>query len=273
MNIFEAIFLGAVQGLTEFLPVSSSGHLVLARVIFGIDAGPILFETAVHIGTLAAVIAALRREIWDILKNLAQPVTAFLVVATIPAVAAALLLRGWLEGAAESGNYLGFAFLATAALLSAAELISRRAVRRAELRGREEMSWRDALVIGACQALAVVPGVSRSGATLAGALARGLGRDFGARFVFLLSIPIILGAGLFQAVELMAGSESAAEAARAVGSGALVAGTLSAAIVGFFAVRIMLKIVREKSLWGFAVYTGALGAFVLLDRFALRIFF
>jgi undecaprenyl-diphosphatase len=130
------------------------------------------------------------------------------------------------------------------------------------------MGWPDALVIGVMQAIAIIPGVSRSGATLSGALSRRLDRDFAARFSFLLSIPAILGAVVFQLKDLVKGD--AAEAAGSVtaqggvGAAAIIAGTLSAAIVGFFAVRLMLKIVREKSLWGFAIYTGVLGLLVLV---------
>jgi undecaprenyl-diphosphatase len=127
------------------------------------------------------------------------------------------------------------------------------------------------------QAIAIIPGVSRSGATLSGALSRRLDRDFAARFSFLLSIPAILGAVVFQLKDLMKGE--AAEAATGaiapagIGATAMISGTLSAAIVGFFAVRLMLKIVREKSLWGFAIYTGVLGLLVLLDQFMLRLVF
>jgi len=361
MSVFEAIFLGVVQGLTEFLPVSSSGHLVLFRQVFGVQAPPLLFDTMVHVGTLIAVFAVLRHDILALLKKIRQPLTLYLIIGTIPAVAAALLFRGWLEMAFETGRYIGFAFLATAALLSAAELLSKRAARRrlgglaglaeqrrpdgqselaeqrelggqgsragalaladaglaaggAERRDPGRLGWLDALVIGLCQALAVIPGISRSGATLSGALSRGLDRGLAARFSFMLSIPVILAAALFQAVEMIGGglatalhyemllcpccrvdallagaaadmpaalaAAPAAAASVAVGGGAdsigalaIAAGTVTAAVVGFFAVRIMLKIVREKSLWGFAIYTGILGLLVLIDQFLLNLVF
>ena len=135
------------------------------------------------------------------------------------------------------------------------------------------MNWLDALVIGALQAIAVIPGVSRSGATLSGSLSRGLNRDFAARFSFLLSIPAILGAVVFQFRDLRKGAATIAGAAETGGIGmtAVIAGTLSAAVVGFFAIRLMLKIVREKSLWGFAIYTGILGLLVLLNQFVIHI--
>ena len=273
MNVFEAIALGIIQGLTEFLPVSSSGHLVLAQKIFGISEPALLFDTMVHVGTLAAVFAVLWKDIWAILRRIVQPLTLYLVIATVPTVIAALAFRHQLEEAFKTGHFLGFAFLATAALLVTAELLAMVSVRKADLSGeevpqeekKENMNWLDALVVGIMQAIAVIPGISRSGATLSGALSRGMNRDFAARFSFLLSIPAILGAVVFQLKELASG-EAANAAGSGIGAGAIIAGTLSAAVTGFFAVRLMLKIIREKPLWGFAIYTGILGIFVLIDQ-------
>jgi len=267
MSIIHAILLGIIQGLTEFLPVSSSGHLVLFQKIFGISEPALLFDTMLHAGTLAAVVAVLWKDIWAILRKLNQPLTLYLIIATVPTVIAALVFRKQLEMAFETGHFLGFAFLATSALLAGAELLARRSV--ASL--RSSMTWLDALVIGLMQAVAIIPGVSRSGATLSGALSRRLDRDFAARFSFLLSIPAILGAVVFQLKDLVKGEAAEAAAGSVtvvggIGAAAMIAGTLSAAIVGFFAVRLMLKIVREKSLWGFAIYTGVLGVLVLLMK-------
>ena len=272
MSVFEAIFLGVIQGLTEFLPVSSTGHLVLSRRILGIGGDLLLFDTMVHIGTLVGVFAVLWKDILAVLKKIAQPLTLFLIIGTIPAVVAALVFRDRLEGAFETGDYLGFAFLGTSALLVTAELLAKRAARVGP-RKPGDMNWLDALIIGLCQAVAVIPGISRSGATLSGALSRGLNRDSAARFSFMLSIPIILGATLFQFVELAVGGEPAYEAGGEIGLSAIALGTAAAAIVGFFAVRLMLKIVRERTLWGFAIYTGILGALVLLDQLLLNVFF
>jgi len=274
MNIFEAIFLGVVQGLTEFLPVSSSGHLVLFRQVFGIQDPPLLFDTMVHVGTLVGVFAVLWKDILAILKKIVQPLTLYLIIGTIPAVVAALIFRDWLEMAFKTGNSVGFAFLGTSVLLTAAELLSKRAAKQG-LREPGKMNWLDALVIGLCQAIAVIPGISRSGATLSGALSRGLDRNSAARFSFMLSIPIILGAALFQFMELLRGEEPATVETAGMGIGPLpiAVGTVVAAVVGFFAVRLMLKIVRERSLWGFAVYTGILGVLVLIDQFLLNLVF
>jgi undecaprenyl-diphosphatase len=286
MSIFQAVILGVIQGITEFLPVSSSGHLVLFQRIFGISEPALFFDTMVHVGTLAAVFAVLWKDIWGILRRIIQPVTFYLILATLPAVIFALLFKNSVERAFSSGSFLGFAFLITSALLIIAEVLSKRAGKpgkSGESAGTgKKMKWPDALIIGLLQAAAIIPGVSRSGSTLSGALSRGLDRDFAARFSFLLSIPAILGALVLQIRDLAgnAGAQTipAPDAggiggAGGIGLAALVAGTLAAALVGFFSIRLMLKIVRERSLTGFAVYTGILGALVLVDRFVTRLFF
>jgi undecaprenyl-diphosphatase len=282
MNIIHAVLLGIIQGLTEFLPVSSSGHLVLFQKLFGISEPALLFDTMLHVGTLAAVVAVLWKDIWALLRKLNQPLTVYLIIATVPTVIAALVFRKPLERAFETGHFLGFAFLLTSVLLAGAELLAKRDAGkngitiRAVRRTAFTMGWFDALAVGVMQAIAIIPGVSRSGATLSGALSRRLDRDFAARFSFMLSIPAILGAAVFQLKDLMNGDgveTGRVIAANGIGVAAMIAGTLSAAIVGFFAVRFMLKIVREKSLWGFAIYTGVLGLLVLLDQFVVKLVF
>jgi len=266
MDVTTAIILGIAQGLTEFLPVSSSGHLVLLQKIFGINAPGLFFDTMLHVGTLLAVFTVLWKDIWNILKRLVQPLTGYLIIATIPAVIAALAFKDLIESAFESGQFLGICFLITSALLITAEQLSKRAANK---RSGENMNWIDAVIIGIFQAVAIAPGISRSGATISGSLSRKLDRDFAARFSFLLSIPAILGALVMQAKDLIKGETAG------VGIGALpvIAGTITAAIVGFFAVKLMLKIIKEKSLYGFAVYTAVIGALVLIDQFVTRIVF
>jgi len=266
MNILQAIALGVVQGLTEFLPVSSSGHLVLLQKIFGITAPALFFDTMLHIGTLTAVFAVLWKDIWEILRKIIQPLTGYIIIATIPAVVVALLFGDAIDHIFESGKYVGVCFLITTVLLVIAELLSKRAVKNGNLKKDGEMNLLDALIIGIMQAFAIPPGISRSGATISGALFRKLDRDFAARFSFLMSIPAILGALVLQVKDLV--KESGAQTAgENIGTVAIIAGTLSSAIVGFFAVKLMLKIIKEKSLFGFAIYTAILGALVLFDQF------
>jgi len=285
MNIFEAILLGIVQGLTEFLPVSSSGHLVLLQRIFGIQEPSLLFDTMLHAGTLLAVIVVLWKDIWQIIKKPIQKLTGLLIVATIPAVIAALTFKDVIEDLFISARFLGICFLITACLLTAAEILSKHAVKKYKPETNQEpeeqqtshsgakgMSWLNALFIGIMQAIAIPPGVSRSGAVISGALFCKIERDFAARFAFLMSIPAILGALVFQVRDLFRGSEVIVTEA-GIGTAAIITGTVTAAVVGFFAVKFMLKIIREKSLLGFAVYTGALGIIIIFDQLVTRLVF
>jgi undecaprenyl-diphosphatase len=230
--------------------------------IFKINEPVLLFDTMVHGGTLIAVVIVLRQDIWNILRRPLQPLTGFLALATLPAVVFALVFKGPIDRAFESAAGLGFAFLFTAAALGVSEVLSKRPGRPRE---GGAMTWLDALIIGILQGIAIIPGVSRSGLTLSGALSRGLERDFAARFSFLLSIPAILGALVLQLKDL--------DGRAGIGAGPLIAGTAAAAAVGFFAIRLMLKLVRERSLWGFAVYTALLGMLVTADRYISRVFF
>jgi len=281
MSVFEALILGVVQGITEFLPISSSGHLVLLQKIFGITEPALVFDTAVHGGTLIAVLVVLRWDVWNILRRIVQPLTLCLIIGTIPAVIAALLFKDRIEEAFASASFLGFAFLITSGLLLASDLLFRGSSKPgglparldgpAPVRTQDEMNLVDALFIGLLQAVAIVPGISRSGATISAALFRRLDRDFAARFSFLLSIPAILGALILQ-IKNLAGAGASAGAG-SIGLLPIAVGSLSACIVGFFSIRLTLKIVREHSLRGFALYTGILGLLVLLDQFAVHFFF
>jgi undecaprenyl-diphosphatase len=275
MTVAQAVFLGIVQGLTEFLPVSSSGHLVLVQRILRIEGPALFFDTLLHCGTLAAVFVALRRDIWNILRQPFQRITWLLILATTVTAAIALFFKDEIEEAFSSGRWLGQAFLITAAALFFSEYWSRKP---GNSRNDAEMGWFDAVFIGSLQGIAVIPGVSRSGFTLSGALFRRLERDLAARFSFLLSIPAILGAFVFQVRELIviSGFQSVNPEAGFI-SGlnvpALAAGTLTAALVGFGSVTLMLKLIRERSMVGFAVYTALLGGFVLLDRHITHLVF
>ncbi|MDR3161500.1 MAG: undecaprenyl-diphosphate phosphatase [Spirochaetaceae bacterium] len=267
MGIVEALILGALQGITEFLPVSSSGHLVLLQRILGIREPALLFDTLVHGGTLAAGFVVLRRDIGRILCRPLQPLTGLLIAATIPTVIIALIFKDPIEGAFASGAWLGFAFLTTACALALSEFAAKKP---GTPRPGTAMNWLDALIIGILQGVAIIPGVSRSGLTLSGAISRRLDRDFAARFSFLLSIPAILGALVFQLKDLVRGGGGSGAG---IGPDALIAGTAAAAVVGFFSVRFMLKLVRSRSLRGFAVYTALLGILVLFDQHISHVFF
>jgi undecaprenyl-diphosphatase len=271
MSILEAVILGIVQGLTEFFPVSSSGHLVLLQKVFDIQEPSLFFDTMLHAGTLLAVFAVLWKDIWELLKKPIQPLTLYLILATLPVVIIAVLFGNEIEYAFMTGRFLGFSFLITSALLVTAEILSRR-VKIENRKKAKDMKWNDALIVGLMQAIAILPGISRSGATISGALFRGLDRDFAARFSFLLSIPAILGAVLLHSKDLIQNT-TAGISEYSISAAAVISGTVTAAIVGFFAVKFMLKIIRERSLYGFAIYTGIIGLLVLIDQFILRIVF
>jgi undecaprenyl-diphosphatase len=276
MSVLQAVFLGFVQGLTEFLPVSSSGHLLLFQKLMLIPSDPLLFfDTLLHCGTLAAVIVALRHDVWNLIRRPFQRVTIYIIVATAVTAAIALFFREQFEEAFKTGRWLGQAFLVTSAALFISEYVSRRP---GGFRNDAEMGWFDAIFIGALQGIAIAPGVSRSGLTLAGALSRKLNRDLAVRFSFLLSIPAILGALVFQIKELYDISKQPSTDPLAskkiiigITSGPLIAGTITSAVVGFAAVVLMLRIVRKNSLTGFAVYTGILGLLILLNQYLFHV--
>ncbi|MDL2220390.1 undecaprenyl-diphosphate phosphatase [Eubacteriales bacterium OttesenSCG-928-N14] len=257
MNIWQAILMGLIQGLTEFLPVSSSGHLLLGRLIMGIETPPMVFEVIVHCGTLVAVLFVLRQDILRILKNPLGKLMRYLVIATVPAVIVTLLFSGFIETAfAGNGYLLAGGFLCTGVILSLSEYFS---ARQSKQKKFEQMDALDALTMGGMQAVALIPGISRSGSTIAGGIMRGLNRKLAARFAFLMSVPAILGSLVFELKDLIEFGASG------VGVLPLIVGFVVAAISGFFAIRFMLNLISNQKLYGFAIYVAILGIFVLCD--------
>lgn len=264
MNLIQAIILGIVQGLTEFLPISSSGHLVLMQKIFGITEPTLIFDTSVHIGTLLAVFVVFKDDIISILKKPFQKLTWLLLAATIPTAIIGIVFKDTFEQMFHTGSTLGFEFIATGAiLLWSSKLIGGR-------KGVKETSYFDAVFIGIMQGLAIMPAISRSGLTISGALFRNLDRNFAARFSFLLSIPAILGAAVFQIKDLMeVGSGSGA----GIGMSALIAGSIAAALAGYISIKFMLEVLKGGKLKYFAYYVFVIGALVILDQYVTHIFF
>ncbi len=265
---FRALFLGFLQGATEFLPISSSGHLVLVPWLLGWPIPDLAFDTLVHWGTTVAVIAyfwrdwvALLRGAWRGLRtrSLSDPnarLLVLLILATIPGALAGALLEDFFEGMfARPAAAAGFLLL-TAAILTLAESAW---ARRSSLpddnspRPLSALSWLDALTVGVAQAVAILPGVSRSGATIAAGLGRGLEREAAARFSFLLSTPIILGAGAVQMLQLFQAGDWAGEAT------ALIVGFLAALLSGGLSIHFLLRYVRRRPLYPFALYCALLG--------------
>lgn len=263
MNIFEAIFLGIVQGLTEFLPVSSSGHLVLFQRIFGVECDVMMFDILLHVGTLFAVVIVLWSEIVKILRKPFQKLTGMLIVATVPAVLATLFFEDFITEAFE-GALLGVGFLATSFVLLLSEIISKYGKKK-----NAPLTYPRALGAGCMQALAIMPGLSRSGSTIAGSLMTGVSRENAANFSFLMSIPIILGSLVYEGYGMI---KDGIAFDQSLIFPSLV-GMIFAAVSGFFAVKFMLNLIKKHRLYGFVIYTAILGTAVILDQTLLHLVF
>jgi undecaprenyl-diphosphatase len=265
MSVWQAIILGTVQGLTEFLPVSSSGHLVLFQRLLGLESNVLTFDIFLHLATLVAVTAVFWKDIVSILRNPFGKLTWLLVIGTLPAVAFGFALKDIIDVLFRSGRTLGFEFILTGAALWFADSI------RTKDKGLEQTTAADALWIGSAQAVAILPAVSRSGFTIAGALWRGLDRSFAAKFSFLLSIPAILGAAVLDVPEAV--RRVRATGTLGVPTIPLLAGVLAAAAFGWLAVRWMIRVITTGRLRGFAIYVTVLGVLVILEQvFSGRLF-
>lgn len=264
MIFLIAILLGLVQGLCEFLPVSSSGHLFLISKLTSGAVGDnyfgSFFTVMLHVATLIAVLFVYREQVLSILRHPIQKLTLHLIIATLPTVAFALILKKFdaLDNWLDEGNFVGVSFLLTAIFLTVSEFLTRR---RKPTKSIKTMRWTDALVIGGMQAIGVLPGVSRSGSTIAGALGMRLDRKSAADFSFLMSIPAILGGLVLELYKMI--KAPAFDVDFTFGA-AMILAMLVAAISGYFAVRFMIRLITKKGLLGFAIYTGALGLVVLI---------
>lgn len=262
--MLKTILLGIVQGLTEFLPVSSSGHLVLFQKLMNMPETGLLLEILLHVGTLAAVLVVFWEDWLSMLRHLPKSRTfRLLVVSAVPAVIATLLLSDALN-AFFSGWFLGVSFLITAALLFASDwLAARSGSEGRRIRSDvEDMRYQQAFAMGAMQAVAIVPGISRSGATIVGGLASGVSRRTAAKFSFMMSAVATVGSLVFKLKDFIQAGSGAFEG----GWAAAIAGMIVAAVSGYLAIRWMLRLIQRVSLKWFGLYTAVLGALVLLDQ-------
>lgn len=251
MSKFEAFILGIIQGLTEFLPISSTGHLYIGRHLFGLDEAGLFLDTMLHVGTLLAVLVVYKHELLQVLKNPLGKLSMLLVIGTIPAVLVGLLFNDLFDSISKTGVTIGWEFLLTGFILWMADGYKK---------GKKKMdniSYKDALFIGSFQAAAIFPAVSRSGLTIAAGLFRKLDRETAAYFSFLLSIPAIAGGIILQLKEMVTGQTEA------ISFVSLFIATLSSALFGYMAVVWMINFLKKKSLKIFAVYVWALGLLVL----------
>jgi len=262
MSVLHAIALGVLQGLGEFLPISSSGHLIVVPWLLGWADHGLAFDVALHVGTLLAVVYAFAGDWWRLVTSalrgvvrgrpFAEPEARLLwliALASVPGALAGLLLDEWAESTFRSPLLVATTLAALGAVLWAADGRAGRGGSAAKA-----ISLRDALLIGLSQAAAIVPGVSRSGATISMALFLGHEREEAARFSFLLATPITFGAALVKLPKLLAGGERAA----------LAAGMLAAAAFGLLSIRVLLAYVRTRTYRPFVVYRFALAALVLV---------
>ena len=274
MDIFQAIIIGLVQGLTEFLPVSSSAHLIFAQQALGLSDVGLAFDVLMHVGTLVAVIVYFFNDIVNMIKGFLlslvdlkngnfmgeikkdpyKKLAWLTILATIPVGVVGVLFNDIIESMFKGLTIPAFLLLVTGCLLYASQRMNSG---RIDVRN---MTIKEALIMGCGQALAVLPGLSRSGTTIAAGLFAGLDKEFAAKFSFILSIPAILGAAVFQLKDLSGGS---------VEIGACIAGFVVAVISGYLAISVLLKIVREKSLDIFAYYCWIVGIIVLIGRLIL----
>jgi undecaprenyl-diphosphatase len=260
LNFFQSVILGIIQGATEFLPISSSAHLVLAPWLFGWPDPGLAFDVALHWGTLIGVVFYFWRDLWDIAANLEFKIKRFgrynfqtrlffiLVIASIPGAVFGWLLNDLAETAFRSPILIAFLLAYFGVIIWLADK------RGLQKKNPAEVKMREGFLIGFSQALAIVPGVSRSGATISAGLFLGLSRSAAARFSFLLSIPIIFGAGLAQIPRLCGD----------ILNMSVLAGAFSAAVSGYLAIGWLLRFVQKRSYKIFVWYRFALSAIIII---------
>jgi undecaprenyl-diphosphatase len=248
----QAMLWGLVQGLTEFLPISSSGHLVLVPALLGLDAPDLATSAVLHLGTLAAVLVYFRAELSQIARFTAdgRRLLRLLVIGSVPAVAVGLLFESRVESLNDTPRAV-----ATAMILAGAWFVATRWVPRGD-RQLAEAGDRDAVGLGIGQALALIPGVSRSGMTISAALLHGFDRAEAARFSFILGIPVIAGAGLLELLDL-ASSDAGVPATTWVGMAV-------AAVSGYAAIAALLRLIRATGLAPFGAYCMVFGTLSVL---------
>ena len=272
MTYFEAVILGLVQGLAEFLPVSSSGHLALLQQFFGIDENKVLlFAVMLHVGTMISVCIVYWKDIWELIVELCltikdlctgkglrldeRPVRklgVLIIIATIPTGIIGVLGGDFFDSLYTSIVPIGIGLIITGFLLVMAERMG------SSSRGLEKMNFRNAFFIGLVQGIAICPGISRSGSTLFGSLICNLDRKFAVKFVFLISIPSILGSAVLELPDAIEAGVTVAEA------GPVIVGMLVAAVSGLVAIKTMIKIVSDKKLSYFSYYVWVVGVFVVM---------
>ena len=256
-EILSYLILGLIQGLTEFLPVSSSGHLTLCSEILGIKSDDITFKVLVHFATALSTIIVFRKDIVDLIKGFfnssdknSKKYIAFLAISSVPAAIVGFSLKDQIA-ALDNPQFVGYMLLVTALIL----IISQKVNSSIE----KGLNAGNATLIGISQALAILPGISRSGSTISTALVLGISRTEAARFSFLMALPVILGATLLETKDLLEQG--------AAGSGPMMGyfvGVIAAFVSGLLACKLMIRLVKGTNLLWFAVYCAAVGIVAIL---------
>ena len=271
MTVLQSVVLGVIQGLTEFLPISSSGHLVFVPKIFGWGDQGLSFDVMVHLGSLLAVIIYFRRMLGDILKSFFikdggkiqntrykiqdnRRLGWLLLLTIIPAGIVGLLFGDWIEVNLRSSAVIGVGLIFWGVVLYLAERFSQ----KSKVKSLKSANWRNALFIGCAQAVALIPGTSRSGITMTAGLFSKLDKKSAAEFSFLMSVPVILLAGGLKVIDLMQVGLGD------LSLGILATGFISAAVSGFVAIAGLMKIIQKWSFKPFVVYRIVVGVIILL---------
>lgn len=271
MTILKAVILGVIQGLTEFLPVSSSGHIAVAQQLLKVPEDRILFFTIMlHLGTLFSIFFVYSRDVATIIieffrligeiitgkgfkiDNEHRKLGVFIIIATIPTGLMGILLGNIFESFYSSTLIVGVALLVTGILLLLAERFG------SGKRSIQDMHWLDATIVGIFQGFAITPGLSRSGSTIVGSLFRGFNKELATKFSFLISIPAILGAAVLEFKDVFE------IGMRDVSVSIVVAGVLAAFISGLFAIKALINLIKKEKLYYFSFYTWAIGLTVIV---------
>lgn len=284
-KIIKSVLLGILQGLTEFLPVSSSGHLAVFKNIFGMEEVGLAFDILLHVGTLIAVFVVFYKDILQLIVNgfaivglafynaflfvrnlfskekkeykkiLDTPYRRFVmlvIVATLPTAVMGLLLNDTVEALGKTLIFPGIFLICTGIILLLGEKVS-----EGDL-NEENLPYHKALIVGICQGIAVFPGISRSGSTITAARVCKADKEFAVKFSFILSIPVILGSAVLDLPDFFKESAGTSDFA------AYIAGMIAAALVGYFCIKFMLKLIKNKGFKVFAYYCFLMGAFSII---------
>ena len=263
MTTLQALILGIIQGVAEFLPISSSGHLVVLQRVFGMEAPALTFDVVLHVGSLLAIVLVFWHKIWELIKRPFCKMTGLLIVGTIPAVVVGFLFRDFIENYLRTGIWLAAAFTITGFLLLFADKFTN------ERKDEGEITCLDALVVGIAQAFALPPGISRSGTTIAAGLGRGIKRTAIAEYSFMLAIIAIAGAGFLELLQVIQGEV----APGGVGFMPMAVGFVASFVVGYFSIKLLLKLIKACKLRYFSYYVWGLAGWILLDYFIVNMFF